>query len=344
MTEDDMLGIKRDIKYLKDVVIKDILYVMLSNSEDVKQLTSSSTTSSNSNCEDDGECFDKAYRLCKPITFEPDPEVIINIQGLEGDNCILKAKFKEGRGPTGGPYDMTCKIKNYALGMTGPEDILPFCEGSMVEIVKQSEGGEGPGVPGKCSGDQCKDYCGRGSTEAKECLEHLGKYLPPEAKRNLESLVNGRGNFGSQDFGQFQQQSYSPQSTIRPEQCDFTDMSNDECVDYLIKVKGSPPECEGLTDAQCRKYMIRKWENQKQFQPQQSYGGPQQFNQPVQQYSQEHSRQPIGQEGFAQPFPNQGFDQRFDQFGGLQGGLQQEVYQDVQQTTAEDVSVEGRVV
>ncbi|MBI2172639.1 MAG: hypothetical protein HYT73_00310 [Candidatus Aenigmarchaeota archaeon] len=336
LTEDDMLEIKRDLKYLKDVMIKDILYVMLSSNEDVEGFSATSEKSEN-DCGTDGGCFDEAFRLCKPITFEPDREVTVSIAGLDGDNCILKARMKEGKGPPAGviqgvnpPYEMTCKIKNYALGMKGPEDIMPFCEGSMVKLMEQfgPNGENAPGVPGKCSGDECRDYCGRGQTEAKECLENLGQYLPPEAKQGLEMLASGKGGFGQQRFDQgfegqsFQQQGYRPQQTIRPEQCEFTDMSDEECVDYIQKNLGPPSECKGLTDAQCRKFLLRKWENQKQ-QPVQSYGGPQQFQQRGQQFDQggfQGQQQFKGQQDFNQPVQQYGQQQ----FGGQQDFGQQQ--------------------
>jgi hypothetical protein len=328
MTEEDMVEIKRDLKYLKDVVIKDILYVMLSNSDDVREIVTSSgqrAQRSESDCGSDGGCFDRAYRLCKPVTFEPDAEVIVNIEGLDGDNCILKAKFKEGRGPPAGiiqgvnpPYEMTCKVKNYALGMKGPEDIMPFCEGSMLELMKKfGPNGEGtPGVPGKCRGEECRHYCGRGPTEAKECLEHMSQYLPPEAKQGLEMIASGRGGFGPQGFDQgFQQQGYRPQQFIRPEQCEFTDMSDDECVDYIMKTHGTPRECKGLTDAQCRKFLVRKWENQRQSGPH-GYGGPQQFEQRFEE------RGDFGddfEEEFEERFEGGGFREDFRQPPGPQG-------------------------
>ncbi|MDI6721012.1 MAG: hypothetical protein QMD85_01385 [Candidatus Aenigmarchaeota archaeon] len=296
-TEDDSIEVKRDLKYLKDVMLKDILYVMLSSSDDMKQITAKTTTRqlAENDCGTDGSCFDKAFRLCKPITFRPDSETLVTITGLDSDTCILKAKLEEGKGPPVGavpginpPYEMTCKVKNYALGMKGPEDILPYCEGSMVELIKKfgTNGENAPGVPGKCSGDDCKEYCGRGQQEAKECLENLGPYLPPEAKQGLEMLASGKGGF-SQELkqGEFTQapqpsvkQQYMPQQRIRPDQCEFTDMNDHECADYILKNLGTPSQCKGLTDDQCRKFLTRSWENQRQNQQggQQQYGGPQQ--------------------------------------------------------------------
>jgi hypothetical protein len=113
-------------------MIKDILYVMLSSSDDVRGLTTNTAVGQDdTGCGDDGSCFDRAFRLCKPTTFNPDANTIVDITGLVDNVCVLKAKLAEGKGPPAGtisginpPYEMTCKIKDYALGMKGPEDIL----------------------------------------------------------------------------------------------------------------------------------------------------------------------------------------------------------------------------
>jgi len=222
--EDDLIEVKRDVKYIKNVMMKDILYLMLSSSDDVKNIKESRATKSgdrfeavkatdDTNCGSDGSCFDRGFRLCKKLIFYPEgskgPKV--EVQGLSGNACIMYVVLPEGEGPPAGtlpgispPYDMTCKIEKYTLGVRNPEeDIFPYCEGSMAELTKKfgGSGGQGPpGVPGKCSGDECRDYCGRGPEEAKECLEELGPYLPPEAKQGLEQLARGE----QPGFGGFQ--------------------------------------------------------------------------------------------------------------------------------------------
>lgn len=226
--ENDLIGVKSDVRYIKDVMMKDALYMMLSSSDDVKNIKESRavsvgdkfeevTATDDTNCGSDGSCFDRGFRLCKKLIFYPEgrngPRV--EVQGLKDDACIMYVVLPEGQGPPAGaipgvkpPYDMTCKIKNYALGVNSPEeDIFPYCEGSMVELMKKfgTRGENAPGVPGKCSGEECKNYCGRGAAEAKECLEHLGQYLPPEAKQGLEQLASGKGGgfgFGGSQQGQ----------------------------------------------------------------------------------------------------------------------------------------------
>ena len=210
ISADGMTEIRRDIKYIKDVMIKDILYMMLSNGDDVKKIKEKSSTE----CSDD-QCFGEALRLCKPMKFYPEDEdgPEVTITGLEDGKCIMKARLDDDKGPPAGvvaggpPWEMTCRIENYALGMRNPEeDIFPYCQGSMVELIKKfGTGGSGgaPGVAGKCSGDGCKEYCGRGPAEAKECLEQLGPYLPEEAKQGLQMIAEGKSFQGFGGGGEF---------------------------------------------------------------------------------------------------------------------------------------------
>lgn len=222
ITKDDVLEIKQDLRYIKDVVIKDILFVMLGSGDEIEEIKSGASKE----CGTDGSCFDRAIRVCQTVTFRPEGRdgPIVEIRGLEGDACILYAKLPEGQGPPAGtvpganpPYDMTCKIQKYSLGVRNPEtDIFPYCTGSMVELIKKYGTGpqSAPGVPGKCSGDECREYCGRGPQEAKECLQYLGQYLPAEAKTHLEELASGNipsssgggfGGFGGEFESEFQQ-------------------------------------------------------------------------------------------------------------------------------------------
>ncbi len=229
LTVDDITEVKSDLKYIKNVMMKDIVYVMLSSSEEVKREIAQAPTAlsqakavAGKGCGSDGSCFDKAIRICQPTTFNPEgsqgPE--ITIAGLEGKACILKAVLPENQGPPKGvipginpPYEMTCRLDKYSLGVRGPEDILPYCTGSMAELAKKfgtgpNQAGQpgGPEVPGVCRGEECKDKCPQSPENAKKCLEHLGPFLPPDAKEGLKMIAEGKGGFGgpSRPQGGFQ--------------------------------------------------------------------------------------------------------------------------------------------
>lgn len=215
LTVDDMLQVRHDIRYIKDVMIKDIVYFMLSTGDEVREVKAGDIK----DCSERGECFDRAFRVCKQVTFYPEgsrgPRV--EVIGLEGDACVMKAMLPEEFGPPPGavpgvnpPYEMTCKIKNYALGVNDPEkDVFPHCTGNMVELLKYySPEGEGPGhgppgVPGLCRADECREVCHLSQDNAKRCLEHLGPYLPPEAKTQLERLASGEFKQFGRGAGEF---------------------------------------------------------------------------------------------------------------------------------------------
>ncbi len=138
LTKDDAAEFKHDIKYIKEVVIQDILYVMLSTEGASAAIPSRTAAgSAMEGCGNDGECFNKALRTCEKTKFYPEGSrgTEVSIEGLEGRNCIIKALQKN---PDGKAYDMTCKYSNYVMGMGKPEDLLPYCEGSMAENIKQN--------------------------------------------------------------------------------------------------------------------------------------------------------------------------------------------------------------
>jgi hypothetical protein len=190
LNKDDMFEIRHDIKYLKDVVIKDIVYVMLSDSDEVESIVSGSET----DCGTDEQCFDRAFRLCKPITFLPEGREgpLVKVAGLEGDACIMEVQ--EQFNPE---LRMTCKIKKYSLGVRDPEtDVLPFCEGPLFDEFQKHGFEGGPGVEGLCSGDECREICPASAENARRCLDEMGDFLPPEAKFGLKEIAEGRAGFG----------------------------------------------------------------------------------------------------------------------------------------------------
>ncbi len=195
ITVDDLLEVRHSIKYMSDVLLKDITYVMLSSNDDVENLNEEK------DCGTDERCFDRAFRRCQPLIFYPDgtngPKV--EVTGLEDNMCILKASMSADNAPPGfGAVEMTCKIENYARGVMDPEtDIFPYCEGSMVELMKQygtegpggsQGGGQGggppPGMilafldngkgPGGCVEKACIDYCDK---NFNECLRYMDDWL-----------------------------------------------------------------------------------------------------------------------------------------------------------------------
>lgn len=249
ITVDDVMQIKHDVRYIKDVMLKDIVYYMLSTGDEIKELKASAKAATKKegikDCGTNGGCFDRAFRVCKPVTFNPEGEEgpVIELRGLEGDKCIMHVELPEDQGPPAGflpginpPYEMTCKIKDYARGMRGPED-LNFeqdCTGSMVALITQfgtgppERGPSGPstrpsrppGVEDLCSGEECAFVCPQSPENAKRCLDELGPYLQPDQKSGLERIASGSiaqrssrstvqstrssgggGGFGSQERG-----------------------------------------------------------------------------------------------------------------------------------------------
>lgn len=212
ITTDDLLQVRHDIKYIKDVMIKDIVYFMLSSGDEVKEIKSKDKK----DCGSRGECFDRSFRVCKPVTFYPEgsrgPKV--EVIGLEGDSCIMKATLPEEFGPPPGfiegikpPYEMTCKIKNYALGVQSPEeDVFPHCTGNMIELIKRFGTGPPPSQRGgqfqKGQGqfDQSRFQQGSRGGEFRQPGRPPGgfreEFGPPPAGQQFRQPPSGGEQFG----------------------------------------------------------------------------------------------------------------------------------------------------
>jgi len=209
---DVMLDVNHEFQYLKEVMLNDILFYMLSSDEEAMTFT---VGEEGEGCGTDGGCFDSAYRACKQTVFFPEGTsgTRIEIKGLEGSDCILFAEMPEDQSPPAGsggiypPYTMTCKIQNYAQGMRSPEDIIDYCDGPMAQLMKKfgfEEGQGTPGVPGKCQGDGCRSYCGRGPAEAQECLDNMKDFMPPDVIESLSMIASGEDpGFSSQANKEF---------------------------------------------------------------------------------------------------------------------------------------------
>lgn len=167
LNTDDITKVKSDVRYVKDVMLKDALYLMLTNdNSDTQSITTQSATSqafgrqpaiqvSGNDCGNNGYCFDQAVRICKPVKFQPDPSApTITIVGLQGNSCVVEMVLAENQGPPAGaipgvnpPYTAECKLTDYALGfgIRGPQDMSKYCTGSLVEMAKGFSGSSGQG-------------------------------------------------------------------------------------------------------------------------------------------------------------------------------------------------------
>lgn len=158
LTIEDIREAKHRLKQLVSS-LRDAAYIMLSSSDELGEFDNDPTSATG--CGFDGECFDRAFRICKPTTFQPERGVIVTIEGLDGNNCIMKAKV------TDAPIDisMTCSIPDYSFGIEDHVDVITkYCQGTMADMIRSGEFGEGGpgghGGPGGCTTErECRAYC-----------------------------------------------------------------------------------------------------------------------------------------------------------------------------------------
>ena len=286
LTTDDLEEIKHDIKYIKEVTLKDILYLMLSNSDDVKEtlehskkvsgkkLSSEELERNVKSCGTDGSCFDRAIRSCKPVSFQPEGRngPSLTIKGLEDDKCVLHVIMQsDGMVPPGFTRDnfyMDCPIPDYTLGVRGPEDIIPNCEGPMAKFAKQfggaaeiSGGGdefqdiiEKEGGPGGCTSErECATYCLDNYDECKEWIKDHPAVGPIPSREELRRYASGEEIELREEFRE-QRKSASgfsgPGGCQGPQECDkFCRNNPDECLrwceenpDICPKERGGVPK------------------------------------------------------------------------------------------------------
>ncbi len=130
-------------------------------------------------------------------TGEEGPEVTVDIKGIDGDgdcNGSMKVSFANSqfKPPIPPVTEAACKdIDVLAASTSGDrppskEELAEAgCVGTFVDNLDKMV----PGIPGKCQGEECKDYCGTSETAAKECLEAFKDFLPPEAKVGLTLMT-----------------------------------------------------------------------------------------------------------------------------------------------------------
>lgn len=152
-TIEDISGIKHDIAYIREVVMKDILYVMLGGEEGSMPSASGASAESvklakNSageiDCGKDDSCFNEQIRVCEKAVFYPGSgpkeKVEVHVAGLEDKKCVMKAAVADKS--TGNIIaEMVCKLPDYVMGLKGPQDLPPYCEGSMVDYIRKANSG-----------------------------------------------------------------------------------------------------------------------------------------------------------------------------------------------------------
>ena len=165
INKDDISEIKHDIDYIRDKMLKDVLYLMLSSSNEIKSITNRSST----DCGSDSRCFDEALRMCRQVAYGPKDSsgATIKITGMDGTNCLITASMPN---TPMGPVSMTCEYSNYAMGIGSLDKLLPFCTGNMVEMINTyaskplQQGSAQPVInlpgPGGCdTPGTCDKYC-----------------------------------------------------------------------------------------------------------------------------------------------------------------------------------------
>ncbi len=251
LTKNDLLDIKQDIKQIKDVLLKDALYLMLSQSDEVKEGFTVKLDDSKKAQQfrekkrveferrgfegDDVFAeqmreFNKYFTTCQPYSFQPgdgQSPPTITIVGLEGDTCIVKAEQNslEFGPPEGANIPESEKIKfdelktkiKQRLGDPPYDMTCKFADYAL-------------GMPEKGPGDDRKSQC-------------TGKML--ELEKLMEEQFGGPGGPGKRGQEQFPQGFEGPGGCSSPQECETYCQQpgkEQECREAFSKLGGVPKE------------------------------------------------------------------------------------------------------
>lgn len=115
-------SVKDSIRYIKDVLLKDVLYIMLGGEEKTGEACS------------DISCFERALRSCTPSTIkvkEGGKEMTIVISGVKENLCGMNAETGDGINT----YDMACKIPDFSLIALSQFNPEKHCEGNLLDYM-----------------------------------------------------------------------------------------------------------------------------------------------------------------------------------------------------------------
>lgn len=143
LTIQDVIESKRQLKYVTQVIFKDVLFVMLGGEPAKGEYEEDKE--GRVDCGRDGLCFEQQFRICESASFTPPEQFapVITIEGIvkddDGSKCLLKVEAPEMAKKYSGQDDMSmkCKIPDYANARLEKDTIIPYCEGPLVEFMNK---------------------------------------------------------------------------------------------------------------------------------------------------------------------------------------------------------------
>ena len=126
ITTDDLENLKIEVKYVRDVLLQDAMFLLLSEPLGDEVV----------DCGTNDSCFMQAFRICQKATIshvEAGTTFEGEILGLQNERCVFEIRIElEGQ-----QLEMTCRDPNYALGDLGDGEFLNYCEGSLLERISE---------------------------------------------------------------------------------------------------------------------------------------------------------------------------------------------------------------
>lgn len=199
LTTEDVEKAVYQLREVTDNAFKDAVYYMLSTSDEAVKEGELQQQKEGAVDESD---FSDAFAECRPVTFHPEPGVLVQLDGLDDQgNCIMKAQGKFGGGPD---MEMTCAIPSdiFSQGIQnapGPHEMDEWhCKGSMADAIRSGSGPQG-GIPEEARAIMKELGCSDQASCGRACQQQGNFNLC----RRLKQIMGG-GTQGPPSGQQFQ--------------------------------------------------------------------------------------------------------------------------------------------
>ena len=120
MTEENLMDIKHDIKYVSETVMRNAFYITFGGKIELEG-SIGVTEEGYIDCGEDSECMDEALMLCEPAVLRHNGTIFATIKGLDSELCDLEVTFQDAK--------VVCKIEDYITIHSEDRDVLQYCEG-----------------------------------------------------------------------------------------------------------------------------------------------------------------------------------------------------------------------
>lgn len=137
MGVETLKGIKEELRYIKDTLLPEIKYLMLSTTDDARDVLQAEKK----DCGNDTDCFMAALRMCRKAEISEtssEGTMSVEITGMEDNTCVFVVSAEKD----GEKKSMVCKDSEYAFAELDSTKLSVICEGSLADEFSAQQGSD----------------------------------------------------------------------------------------------------------------------------------------------------------------------------------------------------------